>query len=74
MEDAPLFNGIVNVLKTAPDGQLDEGWRKRCADFNGTEAEAYDFLAELHDKACCGASEFIRTLTDVRRFYPRPVG
>jgi tellurite resistance protein len=66
------FVKMVAMLVSAPTGQLDESWRKKAAQFTGTQADAYDFLAEINQLDSFTISPFVRTMCDVKRFYARP--
>lgn len=72
MSDDIFFQLIIKHLADAPESQLDQSWRKRCQEFVGTEAQAYDFLDNMHNTVCCSASSFIQTLTNVKAHYDRP--
>ena len=55
---------ILEMLKTAPDGQMDEHWLKRCHEFTGTEEELMQLFEEIHNTNDFETSKFIRTMVD----------
>jgi len=55
---------ILEMLKTAPDSQMDEYWLKRCTEFSGTEEELMTLFEELYNTNDIQTSKFIRTLVD----------
>jgi hypothetical protein len=71
--DPGLFYTMVSMLATAPGTQVPPYIRKDCVKFKGTEAEAYDLLVLIHKHSSEQISPFVRTLTDVEKFYARPL-
>lgn len=55
---------ILEMLKTAPDGQMDEHWLKKCHEFTGTEEELMQLFEEIHNTSDLETSTFIRTMVD----------
>lgn len=55
---------ILEMLKTAPIGQMNEHWLKRCYEFTGTEEELMQLFEEIYDTNDLETSKFIRTMVD----------
>ena len=67
-----LFCGIIKELSDAPDSQLSSNLRNKCSEFLRTErseSELSDFLDYISQQPLTEASQFVKTLCDVNRFY-----
>lgn len=55
---------ILEILKTAPDGQMDEHWLNRCHEFTGTEKELMQLFEEIYGTNDFETSKFVRSMVN----------
>jgi len=70
-----LVQMLALVLITAPDSQLSLGLKNESNCFFSsprTPREAYDFFNNISSQSVSEASQFVKSLCDVGRFYQRP--
>ena len=52
------------MLKTAPDGQMDERWLKRCVEFTGTEEDLMQLFEDIYNTDDIETSKFVRSMVN----------
>ena len=55
---------ILEMLKTAPDGQIDEHWLKKCKEFDGSEMELMTLFEDIYNTSDMETSKFVRSMVD----------
>ncbi len=55
---------ILEMLKTAPIGQIDEHWLNKCKQFDGDEEDLIKLFEEIYNTNDLETSSFIRSMVN----------